>query len=652
MIFDKIGKIFKKKSVDVKNIIDLLDSKKSSGQIAEANYLTYYATNPYLRQIISKTAYICASKKWIVKDSNDKEIPSHKMIKDINSMNKFMPGLSGMKMSYLYFLVFGAAYWIFSEDDIYVASKTDIKINDGSSIYIQNSNLRNLVNTKSKDFSWYLFLEPNPNKPYDWKNLGLGVVEAIGQEINIAEKLQRYMFNMYYNNKLPPMIVTADASKEDITALKKDWLQKNHNSKTNITPYFMRATGKVNIEQIENKLTTQEIAIMKLQRDIILQSMGIPPEITGIVENSNRATIESADLIMSKYVVKPILDSFKPVLQNILMAQYEDNYTMDYESVDVQDKDYTKEIMKNHSWAFTKDEIREQAGFPPAVTDGDTTVMPINLVQTRDGKIGIMKDGEVVQLKQNQPQTEIDIEELLKYISAEAMREEVEGMFRKILVEVAQQIAEGIGSEYNPFNVHLSTYLNNELTKKVTKIAETTRSQLRSTMAEGIRNNEDFGELVSRVEHVYEKAKGYRAEMIARTESHNSVSYATHNAYKDSEDVEAEEWIHHPEESAEPRENHAIMDGQVRKIDEEFVSGSGFSTIYPGGFGVASEDINCNCTLGAIMKDKKTKQDRAQFLKQQEERRLKYIPEIREKFVEVFEGQELDILKYMREKRR
>src|SRR6056297_592104 len=429
MIFDKIGKIFKKKSVDVKNIIDLLDSKKSSGQIAEANYLTYYATNPYLRQIISKTAYICSSKKWIIKDRNDKEVTGHQMLKDIRSMNVFMPGISGMKMTYLYFLIFGASFWIFSKENIYVANKKDVRIDSESNLSILNTDIEKMVDTSAEDFNWYMFIEPNPRNPYDWKNLGLGVVESIGQEVNIAEKLQRYIFNMYHNNKLPPIIVTADANREDIKALKKDWLQKNQNSKANLTPYFMKSSGNVNIEQIENNLTTQEINIMKLQRDIILQSMGIPPEITGIVENSNRATIESADLIMSKYVVKPILDAFKPVLQSVLLGQYEENYTIEYESVDIQDKEYTKGIIKDHAWAFTKDEIRQQAGFPPAGVDGDVSVMPINVVQTRDGRIGIMKDGEFEELKQNQPQTEINIEELLKYISAEAMREDVEGMF-------------------------------------------------------------------------------------------------------------------------------------------------------------------------------------------------------------------------------
>jgi hypothetical protein len=39
------------------------------------------------------------------------------------------------------------------------------------------------------------------------------------------------------------------------------------------------------------------------------------------------------------------------------------------------------------------------------------------------------------------------------------------------------------------------------------------------------------------------------------------------------------------------------MDGQERDTDAEFTSGEGHQALYPGGFGIAEEDINCRCAL-------------------------------------------------------
>ena len=44
------------------------------------------------------------------------------------------------------------------------------------------------------------------------------------------------------------------------------------------------------------------------------------------------------------------------------------------------------------------------------------------------------------------------------------------------------------------------------------------------------------------------------------------------------------------------RPHHAQLDGQIREIDKPFEV-AGRTALYPGGFGVASEDINCRCAV-------------------------------------------------------
>ena len=45
------------------------------------------------------------------------------------------------------------------------------------------------------------------------------------------------------------------------------------------------------------------------------------------------------------------------------------------------------------------------------------------------------------------------------------------------------------------------------------------------------------------------------------------------------------------------RDSHSAMDGQRQPVTNPFRSPDGFTAMYPGDFGVASEDINCRCVV-------------------------------------------------------
>ena len=45
------------------------------------------------------------------------------------------------------------------------------------------------------------------------------------------------------------------------------------------------------------------------------------------------------------------------------------------------------------------------------------------------------------------------------------------------------------------------------------------------------------------------------------------------------------------------RPTHRLLDGQIVDVNEYFTSESGYKALYPGDFGVPSEDCNCRCAL-------------------------------------------------------
>ena len=96
-----------------------------------------------------------------------------------------------------------------------------------------------------------------------------------------------------------------------------------------------------------------------------------------------------------------------------------------------------------------------------------------------------------------------------------------------------------------------------------------------------------------------------RADTIGRTEStilvNNSTVEAAEVAVTTEPQAEAwKEWL--TENDAEVRPEHAELDGQVKNVNSPFVvKSTGNETQYPGGFGVASLDVNCRCaTLVSI----------------------------------------------------
>lgn len=90
-----------------------------------------------------------------------------------------------------------------------------------------------------------------------------------------------------------------------------------------------------------------------------------------------------------------------------------------------------------------------------------------------------------------------------------------------------------------------------------------------------------------------------RACVIARTEGHRVTSESEMDCMTTAKSKGADvlkEWISTLDSVT--RETHVELDGQIRELEEEFViPSSGAKAMYPGGFGIAKEDIQCRCCM-------------------------------------------------------
>lgn len=111
------------------------------------------------------------------------------------------------------------------------------------------------------------------------------------------------------------------------------------------------------------------------------------------------------------------------------------------------------------------------------------------------------------------------------------------------------------------------------------------------------------------VERYRQRALKLRAETIARTEALRSAHEGVAEMYEQAieggvlgRDQLIREWNTAADErvrdfSRGAQTSHRTMHHQTRLVGEYFVSGAGNTTLNPGAFGVAMEDINCRCVV-------------------------------------------------------
>lgn len=135
------------------------------------------------------------------------------------------------------------------------------------------------------------------------------------------------------------------------------------------------------------------------------------------------------------------------------------------------------------------------------------------------------------------------------------------------------------------------------LRRMIVGVTRTTADAIRVIVQDGLESGASIGAIQEAI-HVSSAVGPMRALRIARTEATIASNSGTQAAYQEAEskgiDVRK---VWRTAGSGDIRPSHDAMDGQERNTGEEFLSGEGNQALYPGGFGIASEDINCRCAL-------------------------------------------------------
>jgi HK97 family phage portal protein len=238
-----------------------------------------------------------------------------------------------------------------------------------------------------------LFLrDMDPEQPY---SRGTGIAEALGDELETDEYASRFVKSFFYNGGMPGMLVGIDGAKqEEIKKAKEQWLSEHQGVSNASKPMF--TTGKVTVTRLDTSFKDQGVVQMRIMlRDFVRQVYGVPPEVLGITENSNRATANTAYFLFAQNVVLPRLEIWRAHFQAYLVSLFGDELMLDFDSPVPSDRDQQLQVMRSFPFAFSLGEMRELAGaeplpgfdrvFPPMAMPGqDSTSAPE--IAAGDGK--------------------------------------------------------------------------------------------------------------------------------------------------------------------------------------------------------------------------------------------------------------------------
>lgn len=222
--------------------------------------------------------------------------------------------------------------------------------------------------------------QPNPLNPY---GRGTGISQALGDEIATDEQAAKTTLSWFSNRARPDVLITADGLREsEVRRLEEDWHNRNQGFWRAFKTHFLNR--QVQVHEFDQDFRGQQfVQIRQHERDTIMQAWGLPPEVLGVLDNSNRATIESADYLFQSKVVEPRLHFLRDVFQERIIPEYDPRLILDFESPVQEDREYRLRAAQAFAPALRVDEQRALAGFAPLEGgEGRGYITPLNLSGT------------------------------------------------------------------------------------------------------------------------------------------------------------------------------------------------------------------------------------------------------------------------------
>lgn len=223
----------------------------------------------------------------------------------------------------------------------------------------------------------FVMKQLNPLDPF---MRGLGSAESIADEVEIDEYAAKFQKRFFYNDATPPVVfLMPDATPEQRDTFMARWNQKHRGVENSHLAAAL--TGNVDVKELGSTdgKNLGFIESREAMRDAVLEHFGVPREIMGITENSNRATADAAQYIYAKNVLMPKLTSREEAINKQLLPLFGENLVWRYDPIIPYDRDFdkSKALEAYSAGLITRNEARELMDMPD-VEGGDVYKISIN----------------------------------------------------------------------------------------------------------------------------------------------------------------------------------------------------------------------------------------------------------------------------------
>ena len=353
-----------------------------------AEWLNMFSKSPRLAvvdRIASDLANIHGKLLYIHEDGTETEVTDHRFLDFMEQPNPLyeMTSSAIWRLHEIYLLLVGESFFLIERDDhgrpieLWNVPPHWVKMTPylGNPTYTITSP-GGLTMTVPVD-DMFVMKQLNPLDPF---MRGLGMAESIADEVEIDEYAAKFQKRFFYNDATPPVVfLMPDATNEQRDAFMARWNQKHKGVENSHRAAAL--SGNVDVKELGSNdgknlgFIESRIAM----RDAVLEHFGVPREIMGITENSNRATADSAQYIYAKNVLTPRIKMREEAINKQLLPLFGDNLVWRFDPVIPYDKDFdkAKALDAYNAGLITKNEARELLDLPD-VDGGNVFKVSIN----------------------------------------------------------------------------------------------------------------------------------------------------------------------------------------------------------------------------------------------------------------------------------
>lgn len=418
-------------------------------------WLATFSTSPRLAvvdRIASDTASVNGHLYRVNPEGTETELMRHPFLDFMEQPNPLyeMTSAAMWRLHEIYLMLVGESFFIIERDERGVPTEMwNVPPHWVSMTPYLGNPYYTIVSTGGVTMSvpvedMFVMKQLNPLDPF---MRGLGSAESIADEVEIDEYAAKFQKRFFYNDATPPLIfLMPDATENQRNDFMARW-NKQHRGVEN-SHKAAAFTGNVDVKEIGSGSNYGKnlgfLESREAMRDAVLEHFGVPREIMGITENSNRATADAAQYIYAKNVLMPRIRNREEAINKQLLPLFGANLVWRYDAVIPYDKEFDKgkALDGYNAGLLTKNEARELMDLPD-VESGNIYKVSINdlFLSNKDDPVAVSNALGDQSIFGQKARRRVNLTAIQRNEDAAIKRDE--RMFRAVMVQhFAEQRAE------------------------------------------------------------------------------------------------------------------------------------------------------------------------------------------------------------------